>query len=245
MTVNLNGKTAVVTGGSGFIGRAIAKTLCKNGANVVIADLNDWDGDGVHFIKCDVTNSDNVKSTVDEVATQFGGIDILINNAGINSPADKRKNINEYDDDMWNKIMNVDIMGVYYFTKFASAYMVERGCGKIVNIASVAGTVALRKQSAFVTAKGGIIAFTRAAAIELAPSKINVNCVAPGSISNADFKNAALNESLISHIPMGRQGKPEEIADLVAFLSAPESDYITGALINVDGGWTCGFMRDW
>lgn len=252
MKVELEGKIAIVTGAGGCIGRAISRTLTDNGATVILADLTAASCQGMEeelprsrVIPCDVTDEESVKTLVATIMADYGHIDILVNNAGINTPVEARRNIDEYQTEIWDKIMSVDLKGVYNMSKHVSAEMVRQKSGRIIHISSVAGVVALRLQSAFVAAKGGVIAFSRAMALELAPHNVQVNVVAPGSISNADFKDASKNIDLLSHIPAGRQGRPEEIASLVAFLSAPEAGYITGSMITADGGWTCGFMRNW
>jgi NAD(P)-dependent dehydrogenase (short-subunit alcohol dehydrogenase family) len=162
--------------------------------------------------------------------------------------------IHEYSEDDWHKILRVDLTGVFTVSKAAVHGMLERGGGRIVNIASVAGLVPLRLQSAFVAAKAGVVNLSRSMAIELGPQGILTNCVAPGSVltqgTRALFygdsgERTAVAESLLSHVPLGRPGEPEEIAHAVTFLVSPEASYINGAVLTVDGGWTAGYTRDW
>ena len=192
-------------------------------------------------------------SVVAEVSDRFGGISILVNNAGINTQRDRRP-IHEYSPEDWDLILRVDLSGVFTTSQAVIPRLLARGGGRIVNIASVAGLVPLRLQSAYVAAKAGVINLTRSMALELGPQGVLCNAIAPGSIltrgTRALFyapdgsysQNAA---SLISHIPVGRPGTPEEIAHAVLFLVAPESSYVNGAVLTVDGGWTAGYNRDW
>jgi NAD(P)-dependent dehydrogenase (short-subunit alcohol dehydrogenase family) len=194
-----------------------------------------------------------VESVVRRIVSELGRINILVNNAGINSVT-HRVTIDRFPIEEWDRIMAVDLRGVFLVSRAVSAVMVAQGAGRIINIASVAGVVPVRLQCAYATAKAGVIGLTRTMAIELAPNGIAVNCVAPGSTLTAMTeplfygKNAAMAEQakkLISHIPAGRVGRVEEIGQAILFLSDPESTYVTGQTVSVDGGWSAGgFMRD-
>ena len=186
-------------------------------------------------------------------APQFSRIDILVNNAGINTVKD-RVPLDEYHRDDWDKILRVDLTGVFVVSQAVIPRLVAAGGGRIVNIASVAGLVPLRLQSAFVAAKAGVVNLTKSMALELAPRGILVNSVAPGSVLTqgtqalfygADGTYSERAASLVSHIPLGRPGTPEEIAHAVLFLVAPEASYVNGAVLTVDGGWTAGYHREW
>ncbi|MGE3317147.1 MAG: SDR family NAD(P)-dependent oxidoreductase [Planctomycetaceae bacterium] len=264
MKVELEGRTAIVTGGAQGIGRAITKSLLDNGANVALIDIDDarasataseFDPAGKRSgaWKGDVADSARMRQIADEVAARFGGIDILINNAGINTRKD-RKPIHEYAADDWDAILRVDLTGVFTTSQAVVPHILKSKSGRVVNIASIAGLVPLRLQSAFVAAKAGVINLTRAMALELGPNGILVNAVAPGStltegtralFYGSDGAYSEMAASLVSHIPLGRPGEPEEIAHAVLFLVAPEASYITGTVITVDGGWTAGYTRDW
>lgn len=259
MKVDLEGKVAVVTGGGGFIGSVVCETLAQNGAIVFVQDFNLTAAENVagqireaygkgSAVGGDLTDTAAVEKMAQEVFDQFGRVDILVNNAGINSGEEDRVNVNEFSDKVWDAITAIDLDGVYRCSKHFSKYMVAARTGRIINIGSVAGVVALRKQCAFVAAKSGVFGLTRAMAAELGQYGILVNAIAPGSITNADWRKVAGDasvDSLLSHIPLGRQGTPGEVAHAVAFLASPEAGYITGAMLTIDGGWTCGFMRDW
>jgi 3-oxoacyl-[acyl-carrier protein] reductase len=201
----------------------------------------------------DISNESQVDAAIADVVAKLGRIDILVNNAGVNT-AKHRVNIDKFPLEEWQRIVNIDLTGTYLVSKAVSGVMIEQGSGRIVNIASVLGVVPARLQCAFIAAKGGLIQMTRAMAIELAPQGILVNCVAPGSTLTEGTKGLYYGESaaekdraqrLLSHVPLGRAGTVEEMAHTVLFFVAPESGYITGQILCVDGGWTAGgFLRD-
>lgn len=262
MKVDLQGRVALVTGAGGGIGKAIAEHFSESGATVVIAEVNSENGKAAaakiaakggeaHFYELDVSCRSHVEEIAEEVRRDVGTVDILVNNAGLNVGADGRKPVHEFADDDWNRIINVDLNGPFYCIQAFGGHMVERGRGgKIINIASVVGIVPLRLQCAFAAAKAGLINLTRASALELAPHGINVNAIAPGSTltrgtESMFYSDRERAESLLSHVPLGRPGTPEDMAYAALFLSSAASSYITGTVVVVDGGWTCGFNRDW
>ena len=264
MKVDLSGQVAVVTGGAAGIGQAIASVLAENGAQVVIVDIDaerarktakeiSIPGRSCVEMLADVSNPAQMAEVSEQVLGRFGRLDILINNAGINTRRD-RVPIHEYRLEDWNKILEVDLTGVFVASRALVPAMLRNKRGRIVNISSIAGLVPLRLQSAFVAAKAGVVNLTRSMALELGPQGILVNAVAPGSTLTAGTEalfygpDGAYTEnaaSLLSHIPLGRPARPEEIASAVLFLVAPEASYVNGAVLTVDGGWTAGYARDW
>jgi 3-oxoacyl-[acyl-carrier protein] reductase len=260
MKVDLTNQVALVTGAARGIGRAIADQFVANGARVVYADL-DFEmaktaaaqSKTGSALAMDVSSEAQVESGVAQVIKDHGRLDILVNNAGINTMK-HRVNIDQFPLDEWQRILNVDLTGLFLVSRAASRFMVERKAGRIVNIASVLGVVPARLQCAYTTAKAGVVQLTRTMAIELAPSNILVNCVAPGSTLTEGTKqlfygNEAIMqeraERMLSHVPLNRPGTVEEVAHAVLFFAAPESSYITGQTLCVDGGWTAGgFLRD-
>jgi 3-oxoacyl-[acyl-carrier protein] reductase len=260
MSVGLQGKIAIVTGSARGIGKSIAEKLAGAGATLVVSDILREEGEAVAatigknalFLPCDVGDRGQVVSLVETVVKRFGRLDVMVNNAGINTGMGReRVNIDEFLYETWDRIMQVDLNGAFYCCREAAAQMVKQQAGSIVNIASVAGVVALRLQIAFVAAKAALIKMTEAMACELGPRGVRVNAVSPGSVDvtpGAPIDPADYNErfrSIVSFIPQGRLGLPGDIADAVRFLASDEARYINGHNLVVDGGWTCGFNRDW
>ena len=259
MKVNLHDKVALVTGAAGAIGKAICATLAANGAKVVFSDIN-LDGarqlaaatPNAMAVGMDVADEKSVESAMAELIDAHGQIDILVNNAGINTMA-HRVNIDSFPVEEWDRILRVDLTGLFLVSKAASKHMLQRKSGRIINISSVMGLVPARLQCAYTAAKAGVVNLTRTMAIELGAQGILTNCIAPGSILSEGTKqlfygeNGKFNdrvEAMLSHVPLGRPGQPEEIAHAVLFLAAPESSYLNGAIIPVDGGWLAGYSRD-
>jgi len=259
MKVDLNGKVALVTGAAKGIGQATARILAANGAHVIIADLDEEAAkqtaeeiQGSTAIKFDVSDENAVDTGLAFIKSEFARIDILINNAGINTNC--RVNIDEFPTTEWDRIMNVDLRGLFFVSRATARLMMAQGGGRIVNISSVIGIVPARLQCAFAAAKAGVAQLTRSMAIELAPQNILVNCVAPGSTLTEGTEKmfyggeTALSETtrrMLAHVPLGRPGTVDEIANSILFFIAPESGYITGQILCVDGGWTAGgFFRD-
>lgn len=264
MKVALDGQVALVTGGAQGIGRAIVDALLDNGARVAIVDIDRDAGKKTAaaigeasgtclFVEGDVSDATQMEAAAEQVAARFGAIQILVNNAGINTRRE-RVPIHQYALEDWHRILETDLTGVFTTSRAVIPYLLRNRDGRIVNISSIAGLVPLRLQSAYVAAKAGVANLTRSMALELGPQGILVNAVAPGSTltrgTEALFygpdgeysENAA---SLISHIPLGRPGTPAEIAAAVLFLVSPDASYVNGAILTVDGGWTAGYTRDW
>ena len=264
MKVALDGQVALVTGGAQGIGRAIVDALLDNGAQVAIVDIDrdagkktaaaiGESGGTCLFVEGDVSDATQMEAAAEQVAVRFGTIQILVNNAGINTRRE-RVPIHQYALEDWHRILETDLTGVFTTSRAVIPYLLRNRDGRIVNISSIAGLVPLRLQSAYVAAKAGVANLTRSMALELGPQGILVNAVAPGSTltrgTEALFygpdgeysENAA---SLISHIPLGRPGTPAEIAAAVLFLVSPDASYVNGTILTVDGGWTAGYTRDW
>jgi 3-oxoacyl-[acyl-carrier protein] reductase len=258
MQVDLRGKVALVTGAARNIGKAIADALAANGACVVYADIDAAGAEsaakptGGVGMTLDVSDEQQASSTVSRVIAELGRLDILVNNAGINTMA-HRVTIDQFPRSEWDRIIAVDLTGAYLMSKPAGKAMAEQGSGRIINIASIAGLVPLRLQCAFVAAKAGLVNLTKAMALELGPRGVLVNGIAPGSILTegtkqlfyaADGQFHANMQRMLDHVPLGRPGTSEEIAHAALFLAAPESSYINGHILTVDGGWTAGYARD-
>ena len=245
MTGRLEGKIALVTGASRGLGRAIALKLAEEGARVAlnyrtgevevhkVADEIASGGGTTIIIRADVSKKEEARAMVAKVIEQWGRLDILINNAGIT----RDKSLKKLTDEDWTEVICTNLNSVYFCTSAAMKAMCEQKFGRIVNISSFVGQAGNFGQANYSASKGGIIAFTKTAAIELAKYNVTVNALAPGFTETDMLSKVApaVREQIVAKIPMGRFGKPEEIAKAVAFLCA-EGDYITGQQINVNGG---------
>ena len=244
--MQLKGKTAVVTGASRGIGRAIALALAKAGANIavnytsnsaaaenVVKEIEDL-GVSAIAIKADVSKADEVENLVNIVLNKYNSIDILINNAGIT-----RDNlIIRMSEEEFDEVINTNLKGAFVCTKAISKVMIKQRSGKIINVSSVVGIIGNAGQSNYSAAKAGLIGFSKSMARELSKRGITVNAVAPGYIET-DMTAAIpekAKEEFMKNIPLGRAGRPEDIANAILFLSSEYSDYITGQVINIDGG---------
>jgi NAD(P)-dependent dehydrogenase (short-subunit alcohol dehydrogenase family) len=249
----LGGKVALITGGGSGLGRAISILFAKEEARVAVVDIDrvggegtvkmikDFGGDAL-LIEADVSRSSDVEKAVKIVVQSYGRLDVLVNNAGISS----RGSVTELSEGAWNRVIDVNLKGVFLCSKYAIPEMLRVGGGVVINIASVLGLVGGSGEAAYCTSKGGVVALTRAMALDFARQNIRVNCICPGSISTpmfdrvmattGDYEGALARNS--EKIPLRRIAKPEEIASMALYLASDESSYATGSIFTVDGGWT-------
>ncbi len=245
-TLPLKDKNAVVTGSARGIGKMIALTLAQRGANVLIADLRaelaeatakelaEATGCKIVATSVDVSNAESAKAMIDKAVAEFGRVDILVNNAGIT-----RDNlIMRMDEADWDLVLGINLKGVFNCSKAVVRIMMKQRYGRIVNISSVSGLAGQAGQTNYSSSKAGVVGFTKALAREVGSRQITVNAVAPGFIPTDLTKDLPeeLKEASLKQIPLGRWGKPEEIASAVAFLASDEAAYITGHVLSVDGG---------
>lgn len=247
-TADFAGKVAVITGGASGIGKACAVALARGGARVVIADLDEEasaravtniseSGGEAAAFRVDVTVPQEVEAMVAFAVERFGGLDLAVNNAGINGQSAP---IGEYSLESWHRVIDVDLNGLFYSLRYEIPAMLERGGGSIVNLSSVLGTVGATNLSAYIAAKHGVNGLTKAAALDYARKGIRVNCVAPSFVETPLLGELGkVTRAAFSQMqPMRRIGQPEEVASLVTFLLSDAAAYITGSVYAIDGGYT-------
>jgi NAD(P)-dependent dehydrogenase (short-subunit alcohol dehydrogenase family) len=247
----LNGRVAIVTGAAMGIGKACAVALARAGARVVLADINAEVGEAsraeivaaggeAEFVRCDVTSLADIEAVAATAESRFGGLDILVNNAALAIGG----KVDEIDEATWNTVLTTNLTSVWRGMKACVPLMKQRGSGSIVSMSSVQSLTGFSGWAAYAAAKGGINALTQQAAIDLAPHKIRVNAVAPGTImtplNEKVFREHPDPQGLIrtwneAH-PLGRFGQPEEVAEAVLFLASDRASFITGTILRVDGG---------
>ncbi|MFD0824913.1 SDR family NAD(P)-dependent oxidoreductase [Neobacillus sp. M.A.Huq-85] len=245
--MKLAGKVAVVTGGASGIGEFTVREMVEEGARVVIADLNDDLGSKlvqelnqeerqVAYIHVDVTKEDQVENMIEFAVSEFGKLDILFNNAGIGSLSPSA----ELPFEEWRKVLSINLDGVFLAAKHAIKAMQKNGGGSIVNTASILGHVGQAQTAPYTASKGAVVNLTRTLAVEYAKENIRVNAVCPGYIETPLLNqlDEAMKNHLISLHPIGRLGKPEEIAKAVVFLASDDASFVTGSNLLVDGGYT-------
>jgi 2-hydroxycyclohexanecarboxyl-CoA dehydrogenase len=240
----LDGKIAIVTGAGQGIGKAVAEKLAAEGATVVVSDLDEATAKatasalpGAVAVRADVTDRQGVQAMVDGIVQQFGRVDVLVNNAGW----DKASAFVDSDPADWERAIAVNLFGVLHTCKAVLPLMAGQGSGAVVNLGSDAGRVGSSGEAVYSAAKGGVIAFTKSLAREMARHQVRVNCVCPGPTDTALFASFAgpkLREALTRAIPFRRLGQPTDVANVVAFLVSDEASFVTGQTVSVSGGLT-------
>ncbi|MFQ3567265.1 MAG: SDR family NAD(P)-dependent oxidoreductase [Aggregatilineales bacterium] len=251
MAGRVDGKVAVVTGGAQGIGRATVQALAREGARVVIGDIDDAAGDAAQRVvvaaggtalyqRADVGSTGDMARLIETAVSTFGRLDVLVNNAAVALPG----SVTEIDEETWQRVLNINLTGVWRGMKFAIPHMIEAGGGSIINVSSVQSLLGFAGWSAYAAAKGGINALTQQAAIDYAPHNIRVNAIAPGTIMTpmnerifreSDDPDALIHSWNELHA-LGRFGQPHEVSALIVFLASDESSFMTGDVIRVDGG---------
>jgi len=251
--MRLKDKVAIITGAGSGLGRAAALLFAREGAKIVVAANRDKDGEetvkliiesggDAIFTQVDVTRAADLQNAVKSAIGKYGKLDIMLNNAGTPGPG---KLIADITEEEWNRVLAVNLTGVFLGTKYAIPEMLKGGGGVIINVSSVAGVSPRRYTAAYSAAKAGVIQLTKVTALEYARKNIRVNCILPGPIDTPFFtkvaggdadKIAAFKEKVLNEVPLGRFAQPEEIAQVALFLASDEASYITGAAFAADGG---------
>lgn len=263
--LNLEGKTVIVTGGASGIGYATVTEFLADGANVVIADVNPNEPEickteeNCFYVKCDITQRSDIDGLIEKTLAKFGRLDVLVNNAGINIPrllVDPNKNY-ELDEAVWDKVMNVNVKGLFLVTQAAARVMVEQKSGVIINVSSECGLEGSEGQSVYAASKNAINSLTRSWAKELGKLGVRVVGIAPGILEETGLRTLSYETALAytrgisierlregysntSTTPLGRSGRLAEVASSIAFLASDRSGYIHGTTVNVAGGKTRG-----
>ncbi len=242
----LDGKVAIVTGGASGIGKATVEAFVKEGAKVIISDVADGtklaeelntEGDNAIFVKADVTSEEDTKALVKKAVEKFGKLDIVFANAGIGG----MKLVHEESFEDWRKVLSVNLDGVFLLNKYAIEQMLKQGTGgSIINNDSIHGFVGKPGVGSYAASKGGVKLLTQTAGIEYGKENIRVNCINPGYIDTPLLKDLddEMRQSLVDLHPIGRLGRPEEVANAVVFLASDEASFITGTTLLIDGGYT-------
>jgi NAD(P)-dependent dehydrogenase (short-subunit alcohol dehydrogenase family) len=245
----LENKVAVVTGAASGIGRSTALALAREGARVVVSDVDEaggketarlieQQGGEAIFVKTDVSDPGAVKALVDKAVETYGRLDVMVNNAGIGGESAL---LADYSLESWDRVIGINLSGVFYGMKYAIPAMLESDGGSIINVASILGQVGFATAPAYVAAKHGVLGLTKNAALEYSAQGVRVNAVGPGFIHTpmieALEEDEATNQMLISMHPIGRLGRPEEVAELIVWLASDKASFVTGAYYPVDGGY--------